>query len=219
LKPQKNTTGRVTGQTHLRLAGRSVRRPADAVRWGWLHWLVGAVLLAMAVGDGHRLLAQDNTPEQISKEYKLRVAYLYNFSHYFDWPAEAFVTADEPFVIGVLGDDPFGDTLNKLTGKRFGKQRKIVVRRFSSWEQCDPCHMLYVSRSEQELPGAETGMRPLLIVSEFDAGKRLGSMVRFYRDSNGTIGFEIDLEAVERRSLEVDAKLLKLARVVNSSRS
>jgi hypothetical protein len=189
------------------------------VRWGWLSWLVGVVLLAVTAGDWHGLLAQDSSAEQISKEYKLRVAYLYNFSRYFAWPAEAFVAAGEPFVIGVLGEDPFGVTLNKLEGKRFGEQRKITVRRFSTWEQCDPCHMLYVSSSEVGLSGAESGRRPLLIVSELNHGDTLGSTIRFYRDSDGTIGFEIDLEAVKRRNLEVDAKLLKLARVVNSSAS
>ncbi len=41
-------------------------------------------------------------------EYQVKAVFLFNFSQFMEWPPDAFPTPDTPFVIGVLGADPFG---------------------------------------------------------------------------------------------------------------
>src|SRR5450432_1916809 len=48
------------------------------------------------------------------KEYNVKAVSLYAFGRYVTWPETAFQTADSPFVIGVLGDNPFGDALEQI---------------------------------------------------------------------------------------------------------
>jgi hypothetical protein len=48
-----------------------------------------------------------------SLAYKIKAAFLFNFTQFIDWPAATFPVADSPFVIGVLGEDPFGPYLDE----------------------------------------------------------------------------------------------------------
>ena len=47
--------------------------------------------------------ATDLTGRLSVSEYKLRAAYLYNFSKFIRWPESAFESKDSAFVIGLLG--------------------------------------------------------------------------------------------------------------------
>ena len=65
-----------------------------------------------------------------SKVRKVKAAYLYNFTKFVKWPDKAFENDEAPFVIGVLGKDPFGPILdNTVKGKKVAK-RPIKTRRF-----------------------------------------------------------------------------------------
>ena len=44
-------------------------------------------------------------------EYKIKAVFLYNFAKFVEWPPNVFPDANTPFVIGVLGQDPFGSYL------------------------------------------------------------------------------------------------------------
>ena len=153
------------------------------------------------------------------KAKKVKIAYLYNFSRYIDWPTVAFSQSDAPFVVGVLGDDPFGSKLDKLAKKKFGGERPIVIRRFASWEEYEACHVLFIPSGA----GADLGSRaiegtrdlPLLLVSDVGSTTELSPPIRLYLDADVTIGFEVNLTETRQRKLKIDAKLLKLARVVD----
>ena len=47
-------------------------------------------------------------------EYQLKAVFLFNFAQFVEWPAAAFPRANAPFVIGVLGKDPFGASLDDV---------------------------------------------------------------------------------------------------------
>ena len=151
------------------------------------------------------------------KEQKVKAAYIYNFCKYFNWPEESFKDPNAPIVIGVLGDDTLGNQLDLLAAKKTAKKRKIVIRRFKTMADYQPCHLLFVPTvvGLPDLKGAvkETGDVPLLIVSDGHKPPGHGAAVTFFWKEDNTIGFEIDLNAVNNRKLEVSAKLLKIARV------
>ena len=44
-------------------------------------------------------------------EYQVKAAFLYNFAKFVDWPPETFKRQEAPFVVGVLGNDPFSEVL------------------------------------------------------------------------------------------------------------
>jgi len=52
-------------------------------------------------------------------EYQVKAVFVYNFSRFVEWPPQAFTAPDEPFVIGILGGDPFGERLDEaVRGER-----------------------------------------------------------------------------------------------------
>jgi len=58
-------------------------------------------LLAPAKGHGQDALS----------EYQVKAAYLFNFLKFVEWPIESFADPLAPIVIGVDGDNPFGNAL------------------------------------------------------------------------------------------------------------
>lgn len=151
------------------------------------------------------------------KEQMVKAAYIYNFCKYFDWPDASFPDAESEIVIGVLGDDTLGNQLDLMADRRTAKKRKIVIKRYSSMEEFETCHLLFVPtlvETADLIKAVEnTGEAPLLIVSGGHIPPGHGAVVTFYWKEDNTIGFEIDLNAANRRKLEVSAKLLKIARV------
>ncbi len=47
-------------------------------------------------------------------EFQLKAVFLFNFAQFVEWPAAALPRAGAPFVIGVLGKDPFGPILDEV---------------------------------------------------------------------------------------------------------
>ncbi len=154
-------------------------------------------------------------------EYRLKTAYLYNFLLYVRWPKKAFVKADAPLIIGVFGDDPLGSALDEVARRKKAQGRKIVVRRFKSWDKYTACHLLFLPRTVDRATLTEALRRtrgaPLLLVGETPGFATRGAPVNFYLDVDRTVGFEINVTAAAERKLLVDARLLKLAKVIKGS--
>src|SRR5579862_9819974 len=80
---------------------------------------------------------------------EVEAVFLFNFSQFVDWPAQAFPDPGSPIVIGVLGSDPFGATLDEVVRGEVVNGRPLVVRRFQRIEQLTDCQILFISRSER----------------------------------------------------------------------
>jgi len=146
-------------------------------------------------------------------EYKVKAAFLYNFAKFVEWPDRTFSGPDAPFVIGVLGDDPFGSALDGIKGKTV-KEHKVAVKRISGSSDAGSCHVLFISSSEdgrlEEIISA-LGQAPVLLVGDMDRFARRGGMIKFLVENN-KIAFEINAEAARRAGLTISSQLLKLAR-------
>jgi hypothetical protein len=84
-----------------------------------LAWLVAA-----AVGPG--VLAQ-TAP---AREYQVKAVFLFNFAQFVHWPPQAFPEAQAPLVIGVLGDDPFGSSLDDAVRGELVNNHPLVIQRY-----------------------------------------------------------------------------------------
>ncbi len=155
-----------------------------------------------------------------TKENIIKAAYLLKFPQYVTWPEGAFKNAASPVVIGVLEDGPIGQVLRRRAPKITAKGRKIVVLRFKSLDDYQPCHVLFVPRSvegaAQVKAIAHTRKSPVLVVGERNGFAAAGGAMGFYIDANDTVGFEINRDVAVERGLRVDARLLGLARMVRT---
>lgn len=153
-------------------------------------------------------------------EYEVKAAFLLNFTRFVEWPQMAFPDPGAPLVIGIVGEDPFGDVLPKLVQGQKAQGRPIEIRRFREAEDCGDCHVLFLSRSvadEAKRILRRLGSRPVLTVNENEDFVRDGGVIRFAL-VNETVRFDINLKAAEAAELKVSSKLVAVARsVVKSS--
>jgi hypothetical protein len=156
-----------------------------------------------------------------AKALKVQAAYLYNFAKFVEWSDEAFRDEKSPFVIGVLGDDPFGEILDDTVRGKKVAQRAVNVRRLQWRNPADraggkDCHIVFVCDSERHRLKeilAEWVGQPVLLVAGIPDFARDGGMIGFVLE-NQRIIFEINRKALEEAGLRASAGLLKLARIV-----
>jgi len=171
-------------------------------------WLVA--LLAL-VG-----LASAGTGVEGVDEYQLKAAFLGKFVKYVTWPAERLGEDEAPLVVGVFGQDPFGDKLEAAFKNKKADERPVLVRRFRELEGLTAAHVLFVpEREAEQLVGILRVVKDsgLLLVGESQDFAALGGVINFYLDGD-KLRFEINAESAKRQKLKVSSDLLKLARIV-----
>jgi hypothetical protein len=95
------------------------------------------------------LWATPKLPAQsVSKEYEIKAVFLFNFTQFVSWPSSAFVNASSTMTIGILGDDPFGNSLEEAIRGEKANGRELVIRRFHQAEEIKDCQVLFISDSE-----------------------------------------------------------------------
>lgn len=175
----------------------------------------------MVVLAGQPAGAQQADLGVINREYTIKAAYLYNFARYVTWPDGAFQGLDAPLVIGVLGEDPFGDALETIAQTKKIDSRAIVVRRYASLSEYEPCHVLFVvwnvGEETQDKALKELAGRGVLLVGETPTFTQRGGVIGFFVEEN-KIRFEINPAAAQRERLKISSKLLSLARLVGQAK-
>jgi hypothetical protein len=167
-----------------------------------------AALLALAA-----LHARAQAPPT---EYEVKAVFLFNFSQFVDWPAASFADPHSPLVIGVLGSDPFGKTLDEIVRGETVNGRPLAVRRYQSLEEIDTCHILFIARSQDpQLDAIVAGLkgRSILTVGDFEGFARRGGMIRFVTVGN-KIRLRVNLLAAQEAKLTISSKLLRPAEVL-----
>lgn len=144
-------------------------------------------------------------------EYDIKAAYLVNFAKYVEWPAAAFPDEDSPFMIGILGANPFGDTLAGLARDQEVNGRRMVIAQSDELETLASCHILFTSGTP-DLSALATS--PTLTVGEQKGFTEMGGIVNFVIVET-KVRFEISVKAARQHNLKVSSRLLKLATKVH----
>jgi preprotein translocase subunit Sec61beta len=169
--------------------------------------LIGCGALVATVLAGHAWAGE--------LEAKVKAAYIYNFTKFIDWPGEEKVSAGEPIKICIIGSDPIRTTLGELANRE-AKGRPLKIMRVKDASSISPCHLLFISRSEEpQLPlilQRLQGTR-VLTVSDMPQFAQRGGMISFITEKE-RVKIEINPRVVRQSGLKVSAKLLEIARVV-----
>jgi len=152
-------------------------------------------------------------------EYTVKAAFIYNFAKFVEWPPE--VSAKEgPFVIGILGDDPFEGALEEIISGKTIRDKKIIVKRFSKIEEAMGSHILFISNSEKgnisriikQLAGTH-----VLTVSDIAEFAEKGGIIELILEQNH-VRFAVNVAVAEQGGLKPSSQLLKLARIVTKAK-
>src|SRR3981189_3227401 len=83
------------------------------------------VACAGVIVCAHGLYAADAPTEN-----QVQAVFLFNFSRFVEWPAQAFAAPNDPFVIGIVGSDPLGARLDEAVRNEQINGHPLTVRRF-----------------------------------------------------------------------------------------
>jgi len=147
-------------------------------------------------------------------EYQVKAAFLLNFTKFIQWPPDSFADGSTPLRICVLGEDPFGGTLNQMVDGETVNGRRLVVEHVRHVSGPQSCQVLFISLAEEEARGSvpETGPG-VLTVGEGDQFLRRGGMIAF-TVVNRRVRFDIQRGTAERAGLRLSSRLLNVARSV-----
>jgi hypothetical protein len=157
---------------------------------------------------------------QLSREYPLKAAFLYNFVKFVDWAPERFSASNSPIVVAVLGKNPFGRELETLVKGRAVGGREIVVKNLTSTNDLAMAHVAFVSAGQELSFGSALEPSPekgILTIGETPQATNLGAMITFVMEGD-KVRFEIDTASADLAGIKISAQLLKLARSVHKKR-
>jgi hypothetical protein len=157
----------------------------------------------------------DNTRGDASREYQVKAAMICNVMQFVEWPAGTFESESSPIVVTVVGENPFGSTLDHIAASKKIGGRGIVVKYAANSDKIERSQIVFVSESENANINhilEKAGGKGTLTIGEGDDFPWAGGIMRFYTE-DGKLRFEINLEATEKAELKLSSKLLKLARI------
>ncbi len=151
--------------------------------------------------------------EVLPSEYQMKAAYLFNFTKFVSWPAQALPPDDSPLVIGILGDDPFEGVLDSTVQGKVINGHPLAVRHIKALAELKSCHVLFISSSEQnrwpEIQSALDGANVLTVSEHWDHFLQDGGMICFFMNEN-RVCFDINDAAAKHAGLKISSKLLQL---------
>lgn len=155
-----------------------------------------------------------------ASEYSVKAGYLLLFTRYVEWPSTSFASASAPIVVCVLGDDPFGSTLDRTFEGQSSQNRSLSVRRVSAAQQAGECHIAFIAASEhrnQQRWLDELSRRPVLTVAEGSTAFAHGAVIGFVAERGrrqARIRFEVSYPAMQHANLKISSPMLVAARKV-----
>lgn len=175
--------------------------------------LLLAILIFPAVcfaSPSEPLQIGSNDASQTTREYKMKLGFLFNFIKYVDWPG-----GKTNVTIGVLGKNPFGSSLLELNGK-IANGKSLSVRTLNSVQDARNVDLLFINIVEndrlRQIIDSLKG-QSILTVGEVTGFCQCNGIINFMNEGN-KIRFEINPNAAERAELKISSTLLRLAHVV-----
>ncbi|HTX22073.1 MAG TPA: YfiR family protein [Candidatus Aquilonibacter sp.] len=190
-----------------------IQREMPRAQRAWL-----SIFLFLAAGALAFAPQKTHAQTGASREYQIKAAFLFHFAQFVEWPSVDFTNANAPFVIGVLGDNPFGNALDEIVKGESISNRKITVQYSRSAEDLKNCQIVFVSKSEKTRLSrilAELNRKNILTVGECDGFTQLGGVMNFYLE-NDTVHFEINPDAAAREKLKISSLLFRLGKIVTT---
>ena len=171
-----------------------------------------AFLLYVFVLVSHSTYSQSSNPNEDIQvpEGKAKAVFILNIVRYTVWPKSAFTGPNAPFVIGVLGENHFGNEFNELT-KRTVLNRPISVKPCSAVEEAKQCHLVFVTSSEKARLReilAELKKSEVMTIGETESFTNLGGAINLTREKN-QVRCEISRSATTGTKFRVSSQLFE----------
>lgn len=187
------------------------------------------MLLFLILAAVSSVIADTGTGTAISREYRIKAAFLYNFIKFIDWPREKMPDNDEPIIIGIVESEHFIKAFDPIKNKKV-KGKKVILRKFDKLGEMDKnknqsqwmhkiaalkeCHILFFCRfankkTQNQIIKDLSGFS-VLTVGQADGFIESGGNINFIKEGQ-KVRFEINLKTSKQNELKIKSRFLKLA--------
>ncbi len=181
------------------------------MKQNWIKFIIAWSLLI-----GMPVLAAEEAETPAPTEEQVKIAFLYNFVRFVEWPPDALRKTGDSFSIGILGKNVFGQELEQALAGKTIMDKKLVLRRLNSVEEATDCQVVFIGKSEvgkiDSILGSLRG-QPVLTVSDIRRFMEQGGMIGFVLDHH-RVSFNINQTVAEASRLKISSQLLKLAKTI-----
>lgn len=206
--------------------------------------LLLGVSLGPAIVIGFSACTATPTRQEIpSADHQLKADYLLRLAEWISWPTNTPGSAQERFVMGVVGDSPLAQAIRRSAVNQV-KGRPLEIREFKiaqqlrrlatpksragdlnsprarTQQELHECQLLFVGvEKENQLQWALRAVesQPILTVGETPTFARGGGMIGLL-GAPPDMQLEVNMDALRRARIAVSPKLLRLARVLSTPR-
>ncbi|UJP05224.1 MAG: YfiR family protein [Nitrosomonas sp.] len=174
-------------------------------------WDTGCRYWMLLLGGILLFITASTARSQEVSEYRLKVAFLYNFITYTYWP-------DQPnhyLTVCIHGVDPFGENLQYLHDKKIN-DADIVIRHTKNTAELSDCQVVFISKPAlknlADILDQVSG-KPILTVSDSPGLSRQDVAISMViRD--GKIIFDANIKVAQSAGLQLSSELLRFAHEV-----
>jgi len=176
------------------------------------------LVLFLATKDSHAAASRSD----LAREAQLKAVFLLNFAQFTDWPEEVFPDPSSPVVIGIVGADPFAESLEEAVKNELVHGRHVRIERYHSLAEVKKWHIIYLGLAESErldqVLRAIKG-KPVLTVSDSESSARHSDIIIKFLTKQNKIRFIINADAARQARLVLSSKLLQAAdQVIDSDK-
>lgn len=155
----------------------------------------------------------------VSREYKVKAAYLYNLIKFINWPPTPGNTlpatpAALATRICVYGENPFSNHLDRLTNRQ-AKGKAIEILYVDEGDTLPRCDILFLAGGNQatfDMQGKLFNL-PILTVGESTAFLDAGGIIGLILEQNN-IQLQINLSQAKKNGFEISGNLLEIAKQI-----
>lgn len=168
----------------------------------------GLIAVALAALVSVHAQAQPGAAEEA-----VEAAYLHKFPGFVDWPADAFLNASSPIVIGIVGAPRVLDELTRVARGRLVIGRQVEARAVVATGLPRDLQVLFIGKDASADAGLlidEARRAHVLVVTDMPGGLKAGAVIDFVQ-IDGRLRFEASLPAARRADIKLSSNLLSVA--------
>ncbi len=141
-------------------------------------------------------------------EYRLKVAFLYNFAAYTEWPERHNPNLE----YCIYGDDPFGEHLQHLRQKKINEQ-EVVIKYPKDPDELHSCQVVFIARSATDnLSGILNLLdgKSILTIADTPGSCQQGVVLNM-AIKEAKVVFEANIASAKKNGLKLSSQLLRFA--------
>lgn len=149
---------------------------------------------------------------QAIREEQVKAAVVMKVLLFVEWPKDA-LEPGSPLRVCLSGNQRLGVLIAEAAGNNKIDGHAIQIKRVSKAAETKGCHAWVIGAEADPSMLAELGIRPVLTIGESEGFANAGGILNVLVE-NGRALFELNVEAAKRAGLQLNSKLIRLAKLV-----